>query len=617
MHIKEYFDTLAEEMSGAPLPEITDAAELLRWQSERRSLLRRAWNLPDPDSDEARRPPAMTVTGITEAEGYRIERLYFEALPGLIVTANIYVPRGLVAPAPAILYVCGHAPRQKLHYQEHGRRFAQLGFVTMIVDTIQHGEVPGLHHGLWDQGRFQWVSRGYSPVAAEAWNAVRAIDLLCARDDVDPQRIGVTGISGGGAVTWWAAALDERITAIASSSGTGIEHSHLAEHTLDVHCDCFFPNNPYGWSVLETYLLVAPRPTLIVAARHDHVFTTSAVDTVRQRLGEVYERVGHPESLDLLVTDSEHQYTSGSRRAIASWMLSHVAGVPTSPQQVEDFDGVTHPDAELLVLPRPGRAVDIGEPGEQARFLTSRLDEWFVARDVTERDDSQLAAAILEECLGFSPVAPPALDVRIDHAFQRAGRLFTEFSFASEEPWRLRGQLRSDVRGLMDGPLVVVLRSASDGQRLAAHGFADARRPGGPQAVVDVRGSGDTAWHPSLNWHVRRAARVLGRSIAGMQVYDALRAVQAVRELSGEHRIELAGEGDLAAVALVCGILDPTVTVIVRDTPPSFDMASPPDGTEGMIEVTNILRFTDIPDLQERLTAAGRFVPLDDWVRER
>lgn len=96
---------------------------------------------------------------------------------------------------------------------------------------------------------------------------MRGIDLLCARSDVDPDRIGATGHSGGGAVSWWVAATDPRVRAIASSSGTAKEASHLRSHTLDGHCDCYFPSWRDGTAIHETYALVAPWPVLVVAPR--------------------------------------------------------------------------------------------------------------------------------------------------------------------------------------------------------------------------------------------------------------------------------------------------------------------------------------------------------------
>jgi hypothetical protein len=147
---------------------------------------------------EGRPPVPVTVTGVVERPAYRIEKLFYESLPGLFVTANLYIPRDLSEPAPAVLYVCGHAENQKHWYQAHPRRFAEMGFVCLIAETIQLGEVRGYHHGCYSEGWFHWVSRGYTPAGVEAANGIRALDLLAARSDVDAGRLGVTGISGAG-----------------------------------------------------------------------------------------------------------------------------------------------------------------------------------------------------------------------------------------------------------------------------------------------------------------------------------------------------------------------------------------------------------------------------------
>ena len=87
------------------------------------------------------------MTGVVERPRYRIEKLYYESLPQLYVTANLYVPGDLTAPAPGVLYLCGHAEKQKVHYQAHPRRFAELGFVCLLIETVQRGGIRGHHHG--------------------------------------------------------------------------------------------------------------------------------------------------------------------------------------------------------------------------------------------------------------------------------------------------------------------------------------------------------------------------------------------------------------------------------------------------------------------------------------
>ena len=126
-----------------------------------------------------------------------------------------------------------------------------LGFVALVIDTIHLGELEGYHHGLFQEGWWQWYSRGYTPAGVELLNAIRAIDFLQSLPYVDGDRIGVTGISGGGATSWWLAAGDERITCVAPVCATGTFASQVIDRTIDGQCDCMFPINTYGWDLID------------------------------------------------------------------------------------------------------------------------------------------------------------------------------------------------------------------------------------------------------------------------------------------------------------------------------------------------------------------------------
>src|SRR5262249_48940537 len=152
-------------------------------------------------------------TGTIEHERVLIEKLHYQSRPGLYVTANLYRPREPRGRLPAVLYVCGHSGRgrdgNKTAYQDHGMWFATNGHICLILDTLQLGAAPGIHHGTYREGRGWWQALGYTPAGAECWNGIRGIDYLASRPDVDPEHIAVTGISGGGASTIWIAAADE------------------------------------------------------------------------------------------------------------------------------------------------------------------------------------------------------------------------------------------------------------------------------------------------------------------------------------------------------------------------------------------------------------------------
>jgi cephalosporin-C deacetylase-like acetyl esterase len=189
-------------------------------------------------------PLHATVTGTVERGEVVIDKLHFQSRPGLYVTGNLYRPRQSKGRLPAILYVCGHSGRgrdgNKTAFQDHGLWFASNGYVCLIVDTLQLGEVAGVHHGTYNLGRWWWQARGYTPAGVECWNGVRALDYLVSRPDVDAERLGVTGISGGGAATFWIAAADERVKAAVPVSGMSDLESYVSSKVINGHCDCMF-----------------------------------------------------------------------------------------------------------------------------------------------------------------------------------------------------------------------------------------------------------------------------------------------------------------------------------------------------------------------------------------
>lgn len=138
----------------------------------------------------------VTVTGILDRGNYVVEKLHFEPVPGCQITANLYRPKVIEGKLPAVVYLCGHAPSGKVYYQLHPRWFAEHGYVSMIIDTIEIGECDGDHHGTFLHGWWHWFSQGYSPASIEVWAAMRAADYLQARPDVDGDKLGVTGNSG-------------------------------------------------------------------------------------------------------------------------------------------------------------------------------------------------------------------------------------------------------------------------------------------------------------------------------------------------------------------------------------------------------------------------------------
>ncbi len=462
--VRDYLAREARQITDNSLSNLKTRADFARSLAARRREYMRMMGLADLPAPAERGPVPYKVTGVVDRPGYRIEKLHYESLPDLHVTANLYLPATATATArkPGVLYVCGHVVNQKVHYQGHPKRFAELGFPTLIVETVQLGEVTGYHHGCYREGWFQWYSRGYSPAAIEMLNGIRGLDLLAGRPEVDADRLGVTGISGGGAVTWFVAAADERVKACSPVCGTSTLASHIYDRVVDGHCDCMWWVNTAKWDLADIGALVAPRPLLIASASQDGIFPIHAIREVHSQLAKLYRTLGVAGNLRLVETPGGHSYHERSRTAIFSWFLAHLAARDVAPAEVGDIET----DTARLETGDTLRVYAAGSPaGNRAITIQDELIPLASPPALNsmaglEAARKQIVAKLLGDTFNHFPRTPPRLD--IDEEFALDGGVGTRFAFTSEDGWRLHGLRRNPRNAQGTAPAVVVLRSPGE-----------------------------------------------------------------------------------------------------------------------------------------------------------
>ncbi|HVR70319.1 MAG TPA: acetylxylan esterase, partial [Vicinamibacteria bacterium] len=181
---------------------------------------------------ETKTPLNARVTGTVPMDGYRIEKVVFESLPGLHVTALLYVPDGPAGTKrPGVLVACGHSPDGKSfrNYQQISGELAKRGYVVLSWDPVGQGERSQFWDAARGRSRYNLVCgehavlgnlaclAGTSLVRYMVWDGMRALDYLLTRPEVDPARLAVTGTSGGGFQSLYLGALDERIGVVAPS----------------------------------------------------------------------------------------------------------------------------------------------------------------------------------------------------------------------------------------------------------------------------------------------------------------------------------------------------------------------------------------------------------------
>ncbi len=606
-NIRSYLIGAAQEITDSSLSEIKQLDDWEKIRSDRYSKFIEMMSLQDMPVNGKRSDLNVRVTGVIQREGYRIEKLYYESLPGLYVPANLYVPDSIKEPAPAILYVCGHARTQKVHYQTHPAKFAQLGFVCLIIETIQWGEVCGEHWGCYARGWFNWYSRGYTPAGVEVWNAMRGLDLLSERPEVNKERLGVTGISGGGAQSWFIAAADPRIKAVAPVCGASTLEAQISTRTIDGHCDCMMPVNTYQIDFQNIGALIAPRPLLIGQADRDGLNRVESVRRIYDDLKRLYELHGAPEKIGYVETPGGHSYHQISREKIFSFFLEHLMGKNITPQEAGDID-----QSPERLLSEETLKVYIDGPPKDDR--TTIIQDSFVKLAESPEVSSENELVILRDSVrdflsrktfgAFPDIPPPFDSVLVFRTLDDAEFGSDVYSFVSEEGWRLNVDIRWRKDPSGKNPLMIVLRNR-DENRWESEEFISNLKDDWNLAFLEVRGVGEFGWDPNLQWHVRRASAWTGRTIASMQVWDVLRCIDFCRTLRGvdPEGIGIAARDEMGAVALYSALMDGECkTLLLKNPPASQNVASSPDGRGPAIEMLNCLRVTDLYQLPALLT---------------
>jgi dienelactone hydrolase len=591
---------------------IADTADPASWQRVAAARRRELFDMLGIDEDAPRGDLRAVVTGTLDHPDCVVERIHFQSRPGLYVTANLYLPRDATAPAPGILYLCGHARvveggrslGNKTAYQHHGAWLARHGYATLVVDTLQLGEIQGIHHGTYSEGRWWWPSRGYTPAGVEAWNAIRALDYLQTRPEIDPQRLGVTGRSGGGVGSWWIAALDERIRAAVPVAGITDLEDYVVRGVVSGHCDCMFIVNTFRWDYPQVAALVYPRPLLVANTDRDRIFPLDGVLRIHEAARRVYQqhaaanRLQQHTALGLLITAGDHVDTQDLQLPALRWFDRHLRG--------EDRPI----DAAPRKLFEPARLRVFGElPADEAN---TSIDDTFVPRagpftppasaGAWREQAGAWRAALRDRCFGGWPADEPPVQPTLLERTTSAGLVLETHRFASQPHVDLELFLLRRADGT---PETVVLECLDDAgwdrfERLRAAfaagtiPAADAPDPAGARAFVAPRGVGPTRWNrePRVHVQVRRRFLLLGQTWEGMQAYDirrALATVRAVPSCAGA-AVTLRAAGATAVLAAHASLFGPPVAGLdLRRVPPSHQ----PDGPS----LLNVLRILDVPQV--------------------
>ena len=565
------------------------------------------------------------VTGSVQRPGYRIEKLVFESRPRLYVTANLYVPES-AGRHPGILGPLGHSTNGKAYpsYQKLFSNLARKGYVVLAYDPFGQGErieYPGARPGQTTIGgggtsEHEYAGRRLVLLGANfglfrAWDGIRGIDYLLTRPEVDPERIGCCGQSGGGTLTQFLAALDERVRAAVVSEGNTENLAHAEVEPPGSADDAeqnIVPALARGIDRADLLYAFAPRPLLVLVTLHDagHTYSPEYVASGLDLMDEyhrAYALLGGADRIALQATTGPHGYAYEMRRATYAWFNKWL--------DVKADDGETSQSVEadetLFVTPTGFVCTSFG--GETALSLTREMAAVVKTPAPPADVRSRIRAVLGVDAQPGGPSKGRVLAVVRKPAYRAE-----QFEIESDREIRVPGWLLTPDAAGASTPTVLYVGEGAAWNSVAEDALAERLCAAGRcrVAVIDVRGRGDCSIAFPQRGRFYFANRItneayltwftlmLGRPLLGGQVYDTLRALEYLRsrqDIRGD--LSLVGDGAHGVIALYAAALDGRTGVALRQTVTDYrSLAVAERYTQPFgIYAYGVLREFDLPDV--------------------
>jgi dienelactone hydrolase len=628
-----YFASETDTIEDACLREIETLDD---WNAKKGEYRRQLLEMLGLDPLPERTDLKAEVTGRIEHDEFYVEKLHFQSRPGLYVTGNFYVPKKIEKPLPAILYVCGHGQVKKdgvsygnkVTYQHHGAWFARNGYVCLTIDTLQMGEIEGIHHGTHRYGMWWWLNRGFTPAGVEAWNCVRALDYLETRPEVDKERFGVTGRSGGGAYSWWIAAIDDRIKAAVPVAGITDLENHVVDGCVEGHCDCMYMVNTYRWDYPQVAALVAPRPLLISNTDSDGIFPLDGVVRTFEQVRRIYRlhepaMKGASANVALNISPGPHKDTQELQLHAFRWFDKHLKGEEKpiemaavkffEPEQLKVFDKLPADEINTKIhetfvpAAKPAKV-----PADKAEWETMRK-QW--RKSLIEKSFRSFLVAETEPQDAFAlPVGldeDPFAEPKPVYSVQQTSTW--EIDNVRVGLYEVKGDRGCQFAlfvlhrsGLTKPERTVLTVGRSTAWKAIVAGMKREPAPAdvskeweaikatigsSPWAMAFMSPRGVSSSDPlsKKEVQIRRRYYLLGQTLEGMQFHDVRRAIGAVRLIDGlkDSPLWLQSHREMAGVTLYASLFEPDVKRLdLYDLPKSH--------RDGPIFL-NVSRYLDMP----------------------
>jgi cephalosporin-C deacetylase-like acetyl esterase len=542
------------ENAIAEIHSVADAERRKRFVRE--TFLSLLGGLPDYNG-----PLNARVTGHIQSENYTIEKVIFESMPGFYVTANLYRP-SQPGRYPGVLLQAGHTQEGKPEGQRLAANLALKGFVVLAFDPIGQGEREQTYDRQVDRPLAGWSVPEHIQAGAQniligeslaryfIWDAKRALDYLASRPEVDPDRLGAVGCSGGGALTTFIGALDTRLKAVAPACF--VNSYRLLFAGPDPDSEMSPPNILFSGLDMADYIeLSAPTPWLILATEGDY-FTPPGAKLVYEEARRWFGLYDAADKLRFFIGPGPHGTPLETREVIYEWMIRWLK---EGKGDFHEQPVKMYTNAELLVTPS-GRVED--EPRSRKVYQLI-LDEFHVRK--RQGTIPELLAELRKLNIPSDASAPEVRASGDQHV-----------KFDSEPGVEIGGKLYiSNSSGRKPAVLLVADKTSNYWIPSTDSLAENIAKTGRVVLELEPRDSAGEGERPYVgNWLANDRANQIGRNLPAMRAHDILRGIDvlAARSVVDPSSIRAMARGVKGIWLLLAAAVDTRIAKVWLDRTP-------------------------------------------------
>ncbi|HEY6976041.1 MAG TPA: alpha/beta hydrolase family protein [Chitinophagaceae bacterium] len=483
------------------------------------------------------------IMGIVQKEGYRIEKIIYQSVPGFYETGCLYIPDKIKGKAPAILNVFGHdqASFREEYYQVIITNLVKKGMIVFAIDPLGQGE-----HVQYYDTSLKFSAIGYSVIehcyfgnicflsgipSAKyfIWDGIRAIDYLLTRKEVDPENIGVTGFSGGGTVSAYLGAFDDRIKVAVPCSWPLTYRTELETKGIQDAENTLIGGITKGITFEDLIEVRSPKPTLMsFTTRDENMPFQGALDALKEAK-KTYAAFGKEDNVQLVEDDAKHAMTPKIRLAMYAFFQKHFNLTGNPAEEKTDLPT----KQELTVTPTGQVATYKG--GKMIFDLNKTESEKLISNIEQSRknivDHLNKVKIKAKEISGYVSPSQDKEELFINGRYQRDGYTVELDAIPGEsEKYAIPVLLFKPDNNLTKHPAIIYLHSKGKITDAAPGGEIEKLvNKGYIVAAADVLGIGETANTAARGYTDGYTAVLIGRSMVGIRAGDIVRVANYLK----------------------------------------------------------------------------------------